>query len=421
MKSSPCGIGLASPTALFVGGGIAAKHGILVKGGGEAFQEASGVDCVVFDKTGTLTVGGEPKVTDHKVNSMPNAHLGEADIFGAIFAIESQSSHPIARALMSFCKPRGTTSIEIEAAKEMPGRGMQGRVKLSVGEIVEVLIGNELMLADNSVTVPFVSEGLLAQWKDEGKSIALVAIKSATQSWQLTVMLAISDELRPEARYVIQSLQRSNVDVWMLSGDNERTAQAVGKEAGIPVTNIIAGVLPAQKSDKIKYLQRTLNKPQSWRPWHKVTPTRDVTTKKPRRAIIAMVGDGINDAPALTTADIGIAIGAGSDVALSSAAFVLVSSDLKSLLTLIHLSRAVFRRIKMNFAWALVYNCIALPVAAGVLFPLKSGSGTHVRLDPVWASLAMALSSISVVSSSLLLRSRLPWLGFRVTTRDHHS
>jgi Cu+-exporting ATPase len=181
----------------------------------------------------------------------------------------------------------------------------------------------------------------------------------------------------------------------MLSGDNPTTAQAVGQMCGIPKDRIIAGVLPDQKAEKIKWLQKTLP-----------------ASKRKKRALVAMVGDGINDSPALTTADVGIAIGSGSDVAISSAEFILISSDLRAIITLIDLSRAVFRRVLFNFGWALVYNVIAMPVAAGAFFPIMSG-GHHVRLDPVWASLAMALSSVSVVCSSLLLRTRLPWVGFR--------
>jgi P-type E1-E2 ATPase len=208
-------------------------------------------------------------------------------------------------------------------------------------------------------------------------------------------MFAIADPLRPEAKSTVKALQSRGIAVWMLSGDNPTTAQAVGEMVGIPAENVIAGVMPDQKAEKIQYLQKTLPKP-----------------KRRPRATVAMVGDGINDSPALTMADVGIAIGSGSDVAISSAEFILISSDLSALLKLIDLSRAVFRRVWFNFGWALIYNIIAMPVAAGVLYPIRS-KGQHVKLDPVWASLAMAMSSVSVICSSLLLRSRLPFVGFR--------
>jgi Cu+-exporting ATPase len=190
-------------------------------------------------------------------------------------------------------------------------------------------------------------------------------------------------------------LRKQGLSVWMISGDNITTATAVGQQVGIAPTNIIAGVLPAEKADKIQWLQSSALKRNG----------------KTGRAIVAMVGDGINDAPALTAADAGIAIGSGSDVAISSAKFVLVSSNLNSLLTLITLSRTVFRRVKFNFAWALVYNLVLLPIAAGVIYPARG----HPRLNPVWASLAMALSSLSVICSSLVMRTKLPGVGFRAT------
>jgi P-type E1-E2 ATPase len=183
----------------------------------------------------------------------------------------------------------------------------------------------------------------------------------------------------------------------MISGDNPTTATAAGHQLGIPSTNIIAGVLPSEKADKIRWLQST-------------APKRNGKTG---RAIVAMVGDGINDSPALIAADAGIAIGSGSDVAISSAKFVLMSSNLQSLVTLITLSRAVFKRVKFNFAWALVYNVILLPIAAGVIYPVHG----HPRLNPVWASLAMALSSLSVICSSLVLKTRLPVVGFRAVKK----
>ncbi|CRK12053.1 hypothetical protein BN1708_010309 [Verticillium longisporum] len=187
----------------------------------------------------------------------------------------------------------------------------------------------------------------------------------------------------------------------MLSGDNLVTAKAVASQVGIDPNNVLAEVLPSQKAEKITYLQSTMKARSG---------SREHTMK---RATVAMVGDGINDSPALTRADVGIAIGSGSDVAISSADFVLVSSDLRAVVTLLELSRTVFRRIRLNFAWAIVYNVLALPVAAGCFYPFTTSSGQHIRLDPVWAALAMALSSISVVLSSLALRIRIPWIGFQ--------
>lgn len=400
----PCGIGLAAPTALFVGGGLAAKHGILVKGGGEAFQEASTLDCIVFDKTGTLTQGGDPAVTDYRSLSS----YDEPTILGFTKTLEGSSGHPIAKAIVSFCTSHAAPHSEAKDIEEVPGKGVRGSFRLDgtdqQGQQInmEAIVGSEVFMADNSVDIDRDSQATLNTWKHQGKSVALVALRACDPSsdpkrapWTLSALFAISDPLRPEAVSTVRALRKRGIDVWMLSGDNPTTARAVGANVGIPAENIIAGVLPDQKAEKIRWLQRSLPKPR----------------RRPRAAV-AMVGDGINDSPALTMADVGIAIGSGSDVAISSADFILVSSNLTALLTLIDLSRTVFRRVWFNFGWALVYNLVAMPVAAGVLYPVRSGGG-HVRLDPVWASLAMALSSVSVVCSSLLLRSRVPFVGFR--------
>ncbi|KAK4994703.1 hypothetical protein LTR66_005327, partial [Elasticomyces elasticus] len=413
----PCGIGLAAPTALFVGGGLAARHGILVKGGGEAFQEASVLDCIVFDKTGTLTQGSEPTITGYQQLSDHD----EQAMLGMVGRLEESSSHPVAKALVSFCAPRGSKNVKANQVSEIPGKGMKGSfVQASPEEqITEVLIGNEALMADHDVGIDRDVLATMDTWKSEGKSVALLATSTGPQkaasaegipeesrSWVLSAIFAASDPLRPEAAAVVSALQKRGLQVWMISGDNPVTARAVGEMVGIHKDNVIAGVLPDQKADKIQYLQKSLGSgiPRS------VFGMKRKQGRK--RATVAMVGDGINDSPALTIADVGIAIGSGSDVAISSAEFVLVSSRLTSLLTLIDLSRVVFGRVQLNFGWALVYNLIALPVAAGVLYPVKS-NGSHVRLDPVWASLAMALSSVSVVCSSLALRSTIPGLGFR--------
>ncbi|KAF2277531.1 heavy metal translocatin [Westerdykella ornata] len=452
----PCGIGLAAPTALFVGGGLAAKHGILVKGGGEAFQEASSLDCIVFDKTGTLTQGGDPSVTDHAFAQAQDESL----VLGIVKALEESSSHPIARALVSFCNTRGTKTPAAKSLDEVPGKGLKGTFCQDGKEIVAI-IGNEAYMADHRVSISGDDAARLQSWKAKGRSVALVALlhpliqaqnqrpsspaaPSATarpssvaeHRWELAAMFGIADALRPEAIKVIQALKDRGLDVWMLSGDNPITANAVGAQVGIPSSNIIAGVLPDQKAEKIKYLQRTLTKTNKTSLFRIPLLSRFHTRKQaPKRAIIAMVGDGINDAPALSTADLSIAIGSGSDIALSSSSFILINSHLTTLLTLLDLSRVVFRRVYFNFGWALVYNLIAMPVAAGVLYPIKTGTThmamhhngvgmeggmgmgdggeKHVRLDPVWASLAMALSSVSVVCSSLALRTRIPAVGFR--------
>ncbi|KAK3056307.1 hypothetical protein LTR09_002814 [Extremus antarcticus] len=412
----PCGIGLATPTALFVGGGLAAKHGILVKGGGEAFQEASRLDIAVFDKTGTLTQGGNPRVTDHQFLLPNDSALGEQQILAALEQLEGNSSHPIGKAVVDFCNPKPQTAVKTKHIEEVAGKGMYGSFDvLDSSQSMEILVGNEALMSDHGISLDNTTSATLDVWKGQAKSIVIVATKSASTHnktpWEPAVILAISDAIRPESRSVIEALARQDVEVWMLSGDNPKTARAVGAMVGIPDERVIAGVLPQQKAAQIQYLQRSQVAKKS-RYFLGLGSARSN-----RRAIVAMVGDGVNDAPALTTADVGIAVGSGSDVAISSADFILVNQDMTTLLNLVSLSRVVFRRVKFNFAWALIYNLLALPIAAGVLYPVKS-NGTRIRLGPVWASLAMALSSISVICSSLVMRSRLPVVGFRARGID---
>ncbi|TKA80279.1 hypothetical protein B0A55_03043 [Friedmanniomyces simplex] len=407
----PCGIGLAAPTALFVGGGLAANYGILVKGGGEAFQEASGLDIIVFDKTGTLTQGSEPKITDRQFLALENALWDEQAILGVLRALEQGSSHPIGKAIVGLCQSMDVPDLKAKLVEEIAGKGMKGTFDMEKSlHPIEVLAGNEALMADYGIAINSTAAGTLDLWKGQAKSVVLVAARDTSEKpWAPLAILAASDPLRPEAREIIDAITRQGVQVWMISGDNQTTASAVGAMVGIPPERIIGGVLPQQKADKVKYLQQSQVPSRRQRRFFSFSSP----LAKRGRAIVAMVGDGVNDSPALAVADVGIAIGSGSDVAISAAAFVLVNSNLTTLLTLITLSRAVFKRVKFNFAWALVYNLAALPIAAGVLYPVKSGGGQHIRLDPVWASLAMALSSISVVCSSLLLRSRLPVVGFR--------
>ncbi|KAI0477579.1 copper transporting P-type ATPase [Xylariaceae sp. FL0804] len=420
----PCGLALAAPTAIFVGGGLAAKHGILVKGGGEAFERASHVDCVVFDKTGTLTMGGEPTITDSEL--VPGQDAGA--LYSTLRAVEENSSHPIAKAIVSFCQSNTSERASVTDVEEIAGRGLRStRSSESADRSFDMIVGNEAMMEDFGVPIPPTISSSLQDWKTQAKSVALVATKPLRSSstatgegeedsslpvpgafFRVVAALAIADPIRPETPRVIKALRDRGTDVWMLSGDNATTARAVALRVGIPADNVLAEVLPAQKYERVRYLQATL----------KARGGGNLGGDR-RRATVAMVGDGINDAPALTTADVGVAVGSGSDVAISSAAFVLVHSNLAAVPALLDLSKAVFARVRLNFAWALVYNLLAVPVAAGCFYPIRTGGGgggaahNHVRLDPVWASLAMALSSISVVCSSLALRTGLPLVGFR--------
>lgn len=403
----PCGIALAAPTALFVGSGLAAQHGILVKGGGEAFQEASALDVVVFDKTGTLTEGGSPSVTDHDI--MASNEEEARIIWATAQALEQSSSHPIAKAVTAFCTKQTCATITNSSMEELPGLGLKGTFTIHTparDTRYEAAIGSEAFLSSLGTAIDPSWSSNASTWKAAGKSIALLALRPLSLSeenestFKLAAQFATTDPLRPEAASVVSALRKRGLSTWMISGDNATTAIAVGRQVGIPATNIIAGVLPSEKADKIRWLQSS-------------APKRN---GKIGRAIVAMVGDGINDSPALTAADAGIAIGSGSDVAISSAQFVLASSNLHSLLTLITLSRTVFQRIKFNFAWALVYNVVLLPIAAGVIYPLHG----HPRLNPVWASLAMAMSSLSVISSSLIMRTGIPFVGFRAAGDAEH-
>ncbi|KAL8393661.1 hypothetical protein RB595_003407 [Gaeumannomyces hyphopodioides] len=409
----PCGIALAAPTAIFVGGGLAARHGILAKGGGLAFETASRTSCVVFDKTGTLTMGGEPKITDSEFFLAEHGGTERKQVLlAAVKAIEENSSHTVAKALVSFCAeqapPAGGTMDEVQ---EIPGKGMKGTYVPGDGSpAFEIIVGNMALMDQFSAPAPEGLDKIITAWTEGAKSVALVASRPHSQAleddekgasniapFSICAAFAMSDPVRPEARAVVAALRQRGLQVYMLSGDNTATARAVGARLGIDVDNVLAEVLPAQKAEQIKRLQMTA----------------EPSSSKQQRAIVAMVGDGVNDAPALAQADVGVAVGSGSDVAISSAGFVLVHSDLRNVVTLLELSVAVFRRIKLNFGWALVYNVLAVPVAAGVLYPVSTPSGQHIRLDPVWASLAMALSSISVVLSSLALGTRWWGVGFR--------
>ncbi|KAI0394213.1 heavy metal translocating P-type ATPase [Xylariaceae sp. FL0594] len=417
----PCGLGLAGPTAIYVGGSLAARFGIIVKGGGEAFETASRVDCVVFDKTGTLTEGGEPIITDTEYLDQ-HSEESRGRLIGALWAVEENSTHPVAKAIVRYCKAIESAPVTVNEPEEIPGRGLRATCTGETADenSFDIVVGNEALMQESGVFISSAVKTLLQTWRSQAKSVALVATKTHTPPtpdqgetrYTLSAALAISDPIREEAPAVVRALRTSGRDVWMISGDNITTARAVALRVGIDPENVIAEVLPVQKAAKIKHLQGSL-KPRRRRRIGLFLRRKGEVEEEDGRATVAMVGDGINDAPALSTADVGIAIGSGSDVAIASADFVLVNSSLSSVVTLLQLSAKVFRRIKFNFAWALVYNLVAVPVAAGCFYAIVVDGTTRVALNPVWASLAMALSSISVVLSSLALKLRVPGLGFR--------
>lgn len=388
----PCGIGLAAPTALFVGSGLAAKHGILAKGGGVAFQDGAKVNVVCFDKTGTLT-NGALEVTDH-------TFLQEDKILRNLAVqlskdLEVSSNHPISDAITTFTNQQAKKLNFSFAANitpqvdNVPGKGLRAKIRIDEQdtgkwgqlEAGEAVLGNELLFKDSNVDLTPIQD-TLEGWKSERKSVVLVGLQSVSlfgdERYHLLMAMACRDDIRIETKAVISYLQnKRGIECWMISGDNKQTAEAIGVEIGLKPERIISEVVPQDKEAQIKKIQSDPLK------------------------IVAMVGDGINDAPSLATAQVGIALSSGADLAVTSSDFILLSKHrpLEALVTLLDLSRVVFNRVRFNFGWALVYNMIGLPIAAGVIYPYHQS-----RLNPVWASAAMAASSVSVVLSSLALK-----------------
>jgi Cu+-exporting ATPase len=354
----PCALGLATPTAVMVGTGIAARSGILIKSS-EAFEQAKASSVVVFDKTGTLTTGSFT-VTDVVIHSQ---QLPVARFWRLVATAESASNHPLAAAVVEKARAEMGPQLKLgvaEGLQSIPGAGVECTVDDS-----RVTVGKRSMIAEAAS----IGEEVIAQLEGQGKTCVAVGIDGVYAG-----TIALADQPRTEASAVVSELRRSGSDVWLITGDNARTAGAVAQAVGIEPRNVLAGVLPADKAARVRDLQRG------------------------GRSVV-MVGDGINDSPALAQADVGVAIGAGTDVAIEAADIVLVKSNLHSLVRALAIARRTFRRIRINFAWAFIYNLLAIPIAAGAIFPLTA----PYRLPPYVAGLAMALSSVSVVTSSLLL------------------
>jgi Cu+-exporting ATPase len=346
--SCPCALGVATPAALMVGVGKGADAGILIRGA-EVLERTQRLTTVVFDKTGTLT-RGEPSVTD----VVPFGATSEAELLQLAASVEAGSEHPLGEAIVRGAKHRGLDTAAVQGFEAIPGHGIRGVV---AG--VRVLLGNRRLLQHEGID-PSRAEAALTKLEAEGKTAMLVA-KDGT----LAGIIAVADTLKPEAAGAVAALRREGVEVIMLTGDNRRTAEAIAKELGID--RVIAEVLPSDKAKVIADLER-------------------------EGKSVAMVGDGVNDAPALATAEIGIAIGSGSDVAKETGGIILVRDDVSDVVKAIRLSRATMRKIKQNLFWAFVYNTVGIPVAALGF------------LNPIIAAAAMALSSLSVVMNSALLK-----------------
>ncbi|KAI8970249.1 E1-E2 ATPase-domain-containing protein [Mycotypha africana] len=498
----PCGLGLASPTAVMVGTGVAAKNGILVKGGGNALEMASKLTTIAFDKTGTLTLG-KPVVT-HAWTSISMKEQSDVElttkkkiaIWKILGRVASASNHPLSRAIVKKAKfiikslledptisddklifndiapgdveddsnadEKSADStdyfdgVKISNAEEVAGRGLL--VTLTLGtqvsqylegnlkdvQAINVFSGSEDWMNQNHARYKNSREAkacrnLLMEWQNLGQSTVIIAasplsngnvhdddllsesdlhkdndncknqcvcdickcvansICCTASKTMVIAQVSIADIPRPETVTLIEELKRRKVEVWMITGDNERTAKAMGQRLGFPAENVLSNVKPEQKADRIRNLQRKVfnakeRKTGGTHSWKKLRA-------QGQRTVVAMVGDGINDSPALAQADLGISVGSATDIAIEAASIVLIRNNLLDLLTMYDLARTVVRRIRFNFLWAFIYNTVAIPIAAGILYPIV-GQG----LPPYIAGIAMVASSISVVCSSLLLR-----------------
>ena len=362
--SCPCALGLATPVAIMVGNGMGAKNGIMFKTA-VSLEETGKTQIVALDKTGTIT-RGEPKVTD----IMPEGSVSEEELLKMAYALERKSEHPLARAVTDLAQERGIGGNEVSDFQAVPGNGLCGRL----GE--EYLTGGNLDYIKKNASVSIETEQKAVQLAEEGKTPLFFA-----KDGRLVGVIAVADVIKEDSPDAVKELQNMGIRVVMLTGDNERTARAIGCQAG--VDEVIAGVLPDGKESVIRNLKSI--------------------------GRTAMVGDGINDAPALTRADIGIAIGAGTDIAIDAADVVLMKSRLSDVPAAIRLSRATLRNIHENLFWAFFYNVIGIPLAAGVWYPLFGW-----KLNPMFGAAAMSLSSFCVVTNAL----RLNWFKMHDASKD---
>jgi Cu+-exporting ATPase len=360
----PCALGLATPTAIMVGTGLGAKNGILIKSA-SALETAHKLQTIIFDKTGTLTKG-EPKVT--AVISFSNYNQEEILKLAAVG--EKGSEHPIGKAIIQEAEEKGIEVKEGKNYETVAGEGIKCEYQ---GKII--FIGNRIFMKKNKLEINEAVENLLQKLENEGKTAIITTFNEETIG-----VIAVADTLKEFSKEAINKLKKMKKEVWLITGDNIRTAKAIAKQLGIEENKIMAGVLPGEKAKKVKELQKG-------------------------GKTVAFVGDGINDAPAISQADVGIAIGSGTDVAMETGEIILIKDDLRDVVTAIDLSSYTVRKIKQNLFWAFFYNSIGIPIAAGLLYPFFG-----FLLNPMIAAAAMAFSSVSVVSNSLLMKRYRPKL-----------
>lgn len=355
----PCALGLATPTAIIVSTGTAARNGILIKNA-ESLERSHKIDAIIFDKTGTLTQG-QPSVTD--IVRADTLNLSEAEVLQAVASIEQYSSHPLAAAILNTARQKSCPIEDVPNTKEIAGAGVRGDIAGTTW-----WIGTKTFLQNNDVVIDSTLVERAEILSPEGKTVVYVARDSTHAA-----IIALADTIKPETIEGVKTLLDANISVVMMTGDNKATAAAIAKQVGI--TEVFAEVQPEDKAGKVADLQKQGKK-------------------------VAMVGDGINDAPALAQADVGIAMSTGTDVAIESADITLLHGDIRKVAEALQLSRRTIRIIKQNLFWAFFYNVIGIPLAAGVLYP-----SFELLLSPAFAGLAMAFSSVSVLTNSLRLRS----------------
>lgn len=355
----PCALGLATPTAIMVGVGKGAENGILIKSG-EALEAAYKLQVVVFDKTGTLTKG-EPEVTDIVLANSSTKTLSEEQLLQLAAIAEKNSEHPLGEAIVKRAKEKGIQIDEPELFNAIPGHGVEVEHKGA-----KILLGNRKLMEANNINISALEDKMTAL-EEEGKTAMLIAVDN-----QLAGLITVADTLKEHSTDAVKTLQQMGLKVIMITGDNQRTANAIAQQVG--VNRVLAEVLPSEKATEIKRLQS-------------------------EGKVVAMVGDGINDAPALAQANIGIAVGSGTDVAIETGDIVLIKNDLRQVVVAIQLSRATMKKIRQNLFWAFFYNIALIPLAAGAFYPIL-----HVLFNPVYAAAAMASSSVTVVSNASLLR-----------------